>query len=126
MLERWYFFSVETNAEELIFFAREYHYRKTDIDELTMYEKYQMLHGEDAILSKEMTYYEEMTKYGQLGLWILTSLGTKDVKLEDLIGDIPNKQEKRELTEEEKDLIKFAKENGLKYKITSKGVEIKI
>ena len=91
-----------------------------------MYEKYQMLYGEDAILSKKMNYYEDMTKYGQLGLWILTSLGTKDVKLEDLIGDIPNKQEKRELTEEEKDLIKFAKENGLKYKITSKGVEIKI
>ena len=92
-----------------------------------MYEKYQMLYSEDAILSKKIKYYEDMTKFGQLGLWILTAIGGKEaskIKLEDLIGDVPTKDRKIELTKEEEDLIKFAKENGLKYKITPQGVKI--
>lgn len=80
--------------------------------------------GEDAILYKKNNYYEDMTKFGQLGLWILTSMGAKDIALEDLIGDIPTNKIKTELTEEEKELIEISKQTGLKYKITPNGVKI--
>lgn len=80
--------------------------------------------GEDATLYKKNNYYEDMTKFGQLGLWILTSMGAKDIALEDLIGDIPTNKIKTELTEEEKELIEISKQTGLKYKITSNGVKI--
>ncbi len=80
--------------------------------------------GEDATLYKKNNYYEDMTKFGQLGLWILTSMGAKDIALEDLIGDIPTNKIKTELTEEEKELIEISKQTGLKYKITPNGVKI--
>lgn len=80
--------------------------------------------GEDATLYKKNNYYEDMTKFGQLGLWILTSMGAKDIALEDLIGDIPTNKIKTELTEEEKELIEISKQAGLKYKITPNGVKI--
>lgn len=80
--------------------------------------------GEDATLYKKNNYYEDMTKFGQLGLWILTSMGAKDIALEDLIGDIPTNKTKIELTEEEKELIDIAKQTGLRYKITPNGVKI--
>lgn len=80
--------------------------------------------GEDATLYKKNNYYEDMTKFGQLGLWILTSMGAKDIALEDLIGDILTNKIKTELTEEEKELIEISKQTGLKYKITPNGVKI--
>lgn len=80
--------------------------------------------GEDATLYKKNNYYEDMTKFGQLGLWILTTMGAKDIALEDLIGDIPTNKIKTELTEEEKELIEISKQTGLKYKITPNGVKI--
>lgn len=85
-----------------------------------------MEQGEDAILFKKIAYYEDISKFGKLGLWILSALGAKDIELEELIGDIPGTTRKTEnnLNEEEKELLQFAKDNGLKYKITSQGLKI--
>lgn len=86
-----------------------------------------MLQGENAILFKQIEYHEDISKFGKLGLWILTTIGgMKDIELEDLIGDIPGSTVKNEnnLNEEEKELLQFAKENGLKHKITSQGLNI--
>ena len=85
-----------------------------------------MCSGKDAILFKKIAYHEDISKFGKLGIWILTALGMKDIELEDLIGDIPGTTRKTEnnLNEEEKELLQFAKDNGLKYKITSQGLKI--
>ena len=85
-----------------------------------------MAQGEDAILFKKIAYHEDISKFGKLGLWILTTLGgMKNLQLEDLIGDIPGPTKtENDLSQEEKELLQFAKENGLKYKITSQGLKI--
>ena len=86
-----------------------------------------MAQGENAILFKRIAYHEDISKFGKLGLWILTTIGgMKNLELEDLIGDIPGATIKTEtnLTEEEKELLQCAKENGLKYKIPSQGLKI--
>lgn len=77
-----------------------------------------------AIYYKEINYYEDITKFAKLAIWLA---GDEQTKVSDLIGDCPtfNKQEKqRELNQRDKEIIKFAKENGLKYKITNKGIKI--
>lgn len=84
-----------------------------------------MCSGKDAILFKKLEYHEDFTKFGKLGLWILTALGAEDLTIEDLIGDIPGLEKKeKDLTQEEKELIELAKQTGLKYKITFQGVKI--
>ena len=77
-----------------------------------------------AIYYKELNYYEDMTKFAKLAIWLA---GDEQTKISDLIGDYPvlNKQEKqRDLNNQDKEIIKLAKENGLKYKITNKGIKI--
>lgn len=93
---------------------------------MTVREKVEMAQGEEAILYKKIAYHEDISKFGKLGIWILSCLGLEDIELEDLIGDIPGTTRKTEsdLSEEEKELLQFAKENGLKYKITSQGLKI--
>lgn len=84
-----------------------------------------MAQGENAILFKQIAYHEDISKFGKLGLWILSALGNDKIQLEDLIGDIPGTTKtENDLSQEEKELLQFAKENGLKYKITSQGLKI--
>ena len=41
-----------------------------------------MAQGEDAILFKKIAYHEDISKFGKLGLWILTTLGgMKNLKI---------------------------------------------
>lgn len=79
----------------------------------------------------EIKYYEDMTKYAKLGSWIINSLGGDIKELSELIGEVPSiysevqqDQVDRELTENDKSWIKFAKDNGLEYKITKDGIKI--
>ena len=76
-----------------------------------------------AVYYKELNYYEDMTKFAKLAIWLA---GDEQTKVCDLIGNYPtlNKQEKRELNQQDEEIINFAKENGLKYKVTNKGVKI--
>lgn len=84
-----------------------------------------MAQGEDAILFKNIAYYEDMSKFGKLGQWILSMLCKEEIELDQLIGEMPGTDKiKKELTEEEEELIQLAKSTGLKYKITSQGVKI--
>lgn len=84
-----------------------------------------MAQGEYAILFKNIAYYEDLSKFGKLGQWILSMLCEEEIELEQLIGEMPGTDKiKKELTEEEKELIQLAKSTGLKYKITSQGVKI--
>lgn len=79
----------------------------------------------------EIKYYEDMTKYAKLGSWLINSLGGDIKELSELIGEVPSiysevqqDQVDRELTENDKSWIKFAKDNGLEYKITKDGIKI--
>ncbi len=79
----------------------------------------------------EIKYYEDMTKYAKLGSWVINSLGGDIKELSELIGEVPSiysevqqDQVDRELTENDKSWIKFAKDNGLEYKITKDGIKI--
>lgn len=79
----------------------------------------------------EIKYYEDMTKYAKLGSWVINSLGGDIKELSELIGEAPSiysevqqDQVDRELTENDKSWIKFAKDNGLEYKITKDGIKI--
>lgn len=84
-----------------------------------------MSQSEDAVLYKKIAYHEDLSKFAKLGQWIIKILCGEDIELDQLIGDIPGIEKiKKELTEEEKELIELAKEAGLKYKITSQGVKI--
>lgn len=84
-----------------------------------------MAQGEDAILFKNIAYYEDLSKFGKLGQWILSMLCKEEIELDQLIGEMPGTDKiKKELTEEEEELIQLAKSTGLKYKITSQGVKI--
>ena len=64
-----------------------------------------------------------MTKFANLGIWVLNGLGANIDNIEDLIGQYPQldqvKEVVRELTEEEKNWIEFAKSSGKKYTITN-------
>lgn len=83
-----------------------------------------MFNSDVAVYVKQMNYYEDMSKFAKLGLWIIQCLGGDIEDIETLIGEAPSIEYKRELTEEDLELIEFAKENGLSYKITSKGIKI--
>lgn len=83
-----------------------------------------MSNSDIAVYYKELNYYEDMTKFAKLAIWLA---GDEQTKVSDLMGDCPvlNKQEKRrELNQQDEEIINFAKENGLKYKVTDKGVKI--
>ena len=119
-----YFSSYEISIEELIFFAKEYGYNKIDIEELTVREKFEMFNSDIAVYVKQVNYYEDMSKFAKLGLWIIQCLGGDIDDIESLIGEYPTLQNKRELTQDDLELIEFAKQNGLKYKITNTGIKI--
>jgi hypothetical protein len=69
-----------------------------------------------------------MTKFANLGMWVLNGLGANIDNVEDLIGQYPVfkevKEVVRELTEEDKNWIEFAKSSGKKYTITSDGIRL--
>ena len=73
-------------------------------------------------------YYEDMTKFANLGMWILNGLGANIDSIEGLIGEYPQLEEVkeviRELTEEDKNWIEFAKASGQKYTITESGIRL--
>lgn len=83
-----------------------------------------MFNSDVAVYVKQMNYYEDMSKFAKLGLWIIQCLGGDIEDIETLIGEAPSLNDKRELTEEDLELIEFAKENGFNYKVTSKGIKI--
>lgn len=83
-----------------------------------------MFNSDVAVYVKQMNYYEDMSKFAKLGLWIIQCLGGDIEDIETLIGEAPSMDNKRQLTEEDLELIEFAKENGFTYKITSKGIKI--
>lgn len=83
-----------------------------------------MFNSDVAVYVKQMNYYEDMSKFAKLGLWIIQCLGGDIEDIETLIGEAPSLNDKRELTEEDLELIEFAKENGFSYKVTSKGIKI--
>ena len=83
-----------------------------------------MFNSDIAVYIKQVEYYEDMSKFAKLGLWIIQCLGGDIEDIESLIGEYPTLQIKRELAEDELELIEFAKENGLKYKITNNGIKI--
>lgn len=74
------------------------------------------------------TYYEDMSKFASLGMWVLNGLGADIDNIEKLIGEYPsindNKKIDRELTEEDLNWIEFAKKNNLQYKITEEGIKL--
>ena len=74
------------------------------------------------------TYYEDMTKFANLGVWILNGLGADIDNIEKLIGEYPQLEEAkevvRELTEEDENWIEFAKASGQKYTITESGIRL--
>ena len=69
-----------------------------------------------------------MTKFANLGMWILNGLGADIDGIEKLIGEYPQLDEAkeivRELTEEDKKWIEFAKASGQKYVITESGIRL--
>ena len=73
-------------------------------------------------------YYEDMSKFANLGIWILNGLGAEIDNIEKLIGEYPQLKEAkevvRELTEEDKNWIEFAKASGQKYTITESGIRL--
>lgn len=83
-----------------------------------------MFNSDVAVYVKQMNYYEDMSKFAKLGLWIIQCLGGDIEDIETLIGEAPSMDNKRQLTEEDLELIEFAKENGFTYKVTSKGIKI--
>lgn len=84
-----------------------------------------MFNSDVAVYVKQMNYYEDMSKFAKLGLWIIQCLGGDVEDIETLIGEAPSMDDNRELTKEDLELIEFAKEKGLTYTITSKGIKIK-
>ena len=69
-----------------------------------------------------------MTKFANLGVWVLNGLGADIDNIEKLIGEYPKPEETkevvRELTEEDKKWIEFAKASGQKYTITENGIRL--
>ena len=69
-----------------------------------------------------------MAKFANLGVWVLNGLGANIDNIEDLIGKYPALEEVkevvRELTEEEKSWVEFAKASGKKYIITNDGIRL--
>lgn len=75
----------------------------------------------------QVKYYEDLTKFATLGLFVLNALGADLNNIEDLIGEYPMMEEaseNRELDEDDLELIEMCNNLGLKYKITTKGIKI--
>ena len=74
------------------------------------------------------TYYEDMSKFASLGMWVLNGLGADIDNIENLIGKYPKfesiKETIRELTEDDKTWIEFAKKSGKEYTITEDGIRL--
>ena len=85
-----------------------------------------MFNSDLAMYSKQMEYYLDMSKFAKLGLWIIQCLGGDIDDIESLIGEAPSMQSERKLTEEDLELIEFAKKNGFNYKITNSGIKISV
>lgn len=83
-----------------------------------------MYNSDIAIYVKKVDYYEDMSKFAKLGLWIINSLGGEVESIEDLIGEYPILEVDRKLTDEDMEIIEMCKANNLKYKITNKGIKI--
>lgn len=83
-----------------------------------------MFNSDLAIYVKQVDYYEDMSKFAKLGLWVLSALGAEIETIEDLIGEYPSIEVKRELNEKDYKLIDFAKSKNLSYKITNTGIKI--
>lgn len=83
-----------------------------------------MFNSDIAVYVKQVNYYEDMSKFARLGLWIIQCLGGDIDDIESLIGEYPTLQIKRELTEDDLEIIEMAKELNLKYTITNNGVKI--
>ena len=73
-------------------------------------------------------YYEDMSKLASLGMWVLNGLGADIDNIENLIGEYPKfepiKEIIRELTEDDKTWIEFAKKSGKEYTITEDGIRL--
>lgn len=72
------------------------------------------------------TYYEDMSKIANLGVWILNALGGEIESIEELIGEYPSIDDdvERNLNEADLEMIELAKELNLNYKITSNGIKL--
>lgn len=73
------------------------------------------------------TYHEDLSKYANLGIWILNGIGGAEIEtIEELIGEYPNIDDdvERNLNETDLEMIELAKELGLNYKITSNGIKL--
>lgn len=73
------------------------------------------------------TYYEDFSKYANLGIWILNGIGGAEIEtIEELIGEYPNIDDdtERSLNEADLEMIELAKELNLNYKITSNGIKL--
>lgn len=101
-------------------------YSKNDIDSLTTKEFNAILKSNFLKFYNQKIYYEDMTKYANLGAWVLNSLGADIDNIEDLIGKYPKLEEgnKKVLNNEDYEIIKLAKKLGLSYEITSRGVRL--
>jgi hypothetical protein len=85
---------------------------------------YSIINSDFLRWQNELKYYNDMSKFAKLGTWILNSLGAEIDNLEDLIGDMPTLETKRELTEEDQEIIEMCEANNLNYKITSTGIKV--
>ncbi|WP_434796624.1 hypothetical protein [Terrisporobacter vanillatitrophus] len=83
-----------------------------------------MFDSDIAVYVKQINYYENMSKFAKLGMWIIQCLGGDIDDIEVLIGEAPSLEAKRELTQDDLELIEFARTNSLKYKVTNKGIKI--
>ena len=64
-----------------------------------------MFNSDIAVYFKQVNYYEDMSKFAKLGLWIIQCLGGDVDDIESLIGEYPTLQNKRELTQDDLELI---------------------
>ena len=74
-----------------------------------------------SVYYKQLDCYQDLTKLAQLVVWLV---GGDKVKVSDLVKMPTLHEQRRELNEQDEELIKLAKENKLKYEITQKGVKI--
>ena len=103
-------------------------YTKKDIEYLTTRELNAIVKSSFLKFYNNKLYYEDMSKFARLGQWVLNGLGADIDNIEDLIGKYPVfenvKEVIRELTEEDKTWIEFAKKSGKEYTITEEGIRL--
>ena len=120
--------SYNYDVDTIIFFAKELNYTKSDIEYLTTRELNSIVKSNFLKFYNDKLYYEDMSKFARLGQWVLNGLGADINDIEDLIGEYPKlnniKEVVRELTEDEKMWVEFAKASGKKYTITDEGIRL--